>query len=85
MVIGPRRGAVGFVSGKLNVATRRMRRCVARVTFSNTARFLRGCGSGAARSSVVKRFNLKFCSTFVMTSRIRVSALSCGRNTGPMR
>ncbi len=65
-------GALAVDSHNVNVASSRMSGCVGRVTFSNTNRFLRGCGS----SGVVNRFKLKFCSTFVMSGGIAVSSLS---------
>ncbi len=67
--------AVAVDSTNVNVANRRVRGCVGRVTFSNIASFLRGCGSDTG--TVVKRFKLKFCSTFVISSHIRVVARSC--------
>lgn len=71
--------AVAVSSHNVNLATRRVSGCVGRVTFSNTGSFLRGCGGSTG--TVVNRFKLNFCSTFVMTGGIRVVAGSCGRNT----
>lgn len=71
--------AVAVSSQNVKLATRRVSGCVGRVTFSNTGSFLRGCGSSTG--TVVKRFNLNFCSTFVMTGGIRVVAGSRRRKT----
>lgn len=74
--------AVAVSSHNVNLATRRVSGCVGRVTFSKTGSFLRGCGGSTG--TVVKRFKLKFCSTFVISGGIRVVAGSCGRNTRTM-
>ncbi len=80
--IGGRTKAVAIDSHNLNVARRRVSGCVGRVTFSKTGSFLSGCGRSTG--TVVNRFNLKFCSSFVIDGGIRVVAGDCGRGTGTM-
>lgn len=62
-------------SGNVNVAGRRLRRGLNAVTRSNSLSF---GGSGGSRGvSVVNRFNINFCSTFVITSGIAIVSGTC--------
>lgn len=73
--------AVAVSSGNVNVATRRLRHGLNAVTRSNSRRFgARGTRRRNSRISVVNRFNINFCSTFVITDRIGIIDHTCNRS-----
>lgn len=71
--------ALAVSSGNVNVAGRRLRTGLNAVTGDNSLTFgRRGTSSGSV--SIVNRFNMNFCSTFVIDSYMAIRDHTCNRD-----